>query len=183
MELAEDARLFVELSSYGHDLAEASYALDLAVEGDDADSPTADARQFLVGFASMAYCRSFTLSKVRGALTDHLTVPDGLVAIHEHVRSFRNPTIARSRSELAVTYPIGEARRLDVQEVSAATVSGTLPRLVVDEFCVLVVTVEGLLDELLLAVRERLADQLRRVDRSAFDSDCSTSTFGDAVFG
>lgn len=41
---SEDARLFVELSSYGADLAEASHALDLAIEsrGDELIESAAD---------------------------------------------------------------------------------------------------------------------------------------------
>ena len=53
-----DARLFVELSSYGADLSEARHALDLASEG-GGDSPLRAASAYLIDFAGLAYCRPF----------------------------------------------------------------------------------------------------------------------------
>ena len=52
-----DARLFVELSSYGTDLTEARHALKLAVEGVEG-SPLRVAAAYLIGFATVAYCRT-----------------------------------------------------------------------------------------------------------------------------
>jgi hypothetical protein len=36
---SSDTRLFIELSSYGSDLSEAHHALDLAIQGNETDSP------------------------------------------------------------------------------------------------------------------------------------------------
>jgi len=52
-----DSRLFIELSSYGSDLAEARQALDLVIRGFEEGSVLADASQHLVGLAVVAYCR------------------------------------------------------------------------------------------------------------------------------
>jgi len=100
-----DARLFVELSSYGSDLTEAQHALDLAIRGKEEGPPMIDASAYLIGFAVVAYCRAILHSNVRGPLTDHIEVPTELMEIHHQVKTFRNATIAHSQSELSVTYP------------------------------------------------------------------------------
>lgn len=89
-----DARFFIELSSYGADLAEARDALDLALHGKVEGSPLGDAWAYLVGFAVVAYCRTILHSNVRGRLTDHVAVPEEHIAVHDQVRSFRNATRA-----------------------------------------------------------------------------------------
>ena len=101
-----DTRLFIELSSYGSDLTEASHALDLATRGLEDGSPLADAVAYLIGFAVVAYCRTILPSNVRRPLTEHVRVPTELAQVHEQVRTFRNATIAHSQSELSVTYPL-----------------------------------------------------------------------------
>lgn len=78
-----DARLFIELSSYGSDLAEARHALDLAVHGQQAGSASADAAPYLVGFAVVAYCRTVLHSNVRPRLTDHVDIPVELIDVHD----------------------------------------------------------------------------------------------------
>jgi hypothetical protein len=161
-----DARLFIELSSYGADLTEARHALDLAVQGKQEGSPLAEAVPHLVGFAVVAYCRTVLHSNVRGRLTDHVTVPEELIVVHDHVRAFRNATIAHSQSELAVTYPTAflEPDTLEVQYVGAATVISPLPFPVVEKFRALVAVMEELLDVVIQPVRARLEDDLRAMD-------------------
>lgn len=161
-----DARLFIELSSYGADLTEARHALDLAAQSTEEGSPLADARAYLVGFAVVAYCRTILHSNVRGLLTDHVTVPSGLIAVHDQMRAFRNATIAHSQSELAVTYPVGvlEADTREVQFVAAATIVSSLPLPLVERLRNLVVAMEQLLDAAIQPVRERLEEGLRAMD-------------------
>lgn len=163
---SSDARLFIELSSYGADLTEARHSLDLAAKGEEEGSPLAAAAPYLVGFAGVAYCRTTLHSNVRGRLTDHVTVPRELIAVHDHVRAFWNATIAHSQSELAMTYPVGvlEADTLEVQFVAAATVVSSLPRPLVESFRTLVVVMEGLLDAAIDPVRKRLEEGLRAMD-------------------
>lgn len=163
---SSDARLFIELSSYGADLVEARHALDLAIRGDEEGWPFADANAYLIGFAAIAYCRSILLSNVRGRLTDHIAVPPELIDIHEQVKSFRNGTIAHSQSELSVTYPVGvlDAATLEVRFIAAATVTSSLPRPVVRRFRTLVVAMEELLDGAILPIRARLEDRMRKAD-------------------
>lgn len=163
-----DARLFIELSSYGADLAEAVRALDLAIQGDDQDSPFADAQQFLIEFAVVAYCRCFMPSTVREKLTHHVGVPLEFAKTHDLVVTFRNRTIAHSQSDLAVTYPVGvlESATLVVRDVMAVTVVSPLPPLVVRQFRTLATTMEALLDVVLFPIRERLKDNLRATDRT-----------------
>ena len=161
-----DARLFIELSSYGADLTEARHALDLAIQGKEESTPLAEAVPYLVGFAVVAYCRTVLHSNVRGRLTDHVTVPDELTGVHDHVRAFRNATIAHSQSELAVTYPTAllEPDTLEVQYVGAATIIGSLPWPLVERFRTLVAVLEELLDVAIQPVRARLEDDLRAMD-------------------
>lgn len=161
-----DARLFIELSSYGSDLTEARHALELAVQGKEEGSPLAEAMPYLVGFAVVAYCRTILHSNVRGRLTDHVTVPAEFIVVHDQVRAFRNATIAHSQSELAVTYPTAflEPDTLEVQYVGAATVTSSLPLPLVEKFRTLVAVMEELLDVVIQPVRARLQDDLRAMD-------------------
>jgi hypothetical protein len=156
-----DARLFVELSSFGADLSQARRALGLAM-----DDTKDEVREFLLGFAVVAYCRTVLPSNVRGRLTDHVGIPDGLLDVHDQVRSFRNGTIAHSQSDLAVTYPFGvlDSLTLDVCDVTAATMSSSLPRLVVARFETLVEVMEALVDAAIEPVRSRLRHALGQVD-------------------
>jgi hypothetical protein len=155
-----DARLFVELSSFGADLSQARHALSLAAEGGD------DVREFLLGFAVVAYCRTVLPSNVRGRLTEYITIPEELIDVHDQVKSFRNGTIAHSQSDLAVTYPLGvlDELTLEVCDITAATVSSSLPRLVVARFETLVEVMEALLDAVIEPVRERLKHALGQVE-------------------
>ena len=54
-----DARLFVEMSSFGADLSQASQALGLAIDANDDD-----VREFLLGFAVVASCRTVLPSNI-----------------------------------------------------------------------------------------------------------------------
>ncbi|TFD27737.1 hypothetical protein [Cryobacterium lyxosi] len=162
-----DARLFVELSSYGADLSEARHALALASEGNE-DSPLRDAAAYLIGFAALAYCRTFFASNVRKPLTDHISIPDELQDLHRLIGAFRNTTIAHSQSELAITFPVGilDAGTLRVRDVTAATTSQTLPPPLVSRFLALLETVDELLFEVTEPVRQRLIEQLGRSNRA-----------------
>ena len=100
---SSDSRLFIELSSYGSDLAEARHALDLAIRGFKEGSELADASRHLVGLAVVAYSGAVLYSNVRGRLTDHGDIPDELIDVQDRVKAYRNATVAHSQSELAVT--------------------------------------------------------------------------------
>ncbi len=170
----EDTRLFIELASYGSDLAEAGHALDLAIQGDDQEgSDFAEARAYLIGFAVVAYCRTILHSKVRRPLTDHVDVPAELQETHQQVKSFRNATIAHSQSELTVTYPVGvlDSATLDLVYVAGATVISTLPRAVVQRFQTLLEAMDDLVDAALEPVRARLEATMRQVDPRALLAD------------
>jgi hypothetical protein len=88
------------------------------------------------------------------------------MGIHNQVKTFRNATIAHSQSDLSVTYPVGvlDAETFEVRHVAGATMTSTLPWLVVETFLTLVETMEELLDEAIEQVRTRLEGQLRRTD-------------------
>lgn len=161
-----DARLFIELSSYGSDLTEASHALDLAMQGLEDGSPLADASAYLIGFAVIAYCRTFLPSNVRRPLTEHVRVPTEFAKVHEQVRTFRNATIAHSQSELSVTYPFGflNPATLEVAHLSGVTISSTLPVYVLHRFRRLVDVMTKQLDAVIDPVRSRLESNLRKTD-------------------
>ena len=162
-----DARLFVELSSYGADLSEARHALDLASE-DGEDSPLRAASAYLIGFAALAYCRTFFASNLRKPLTTHIEIPVELEEIHRLVGAFRNTTIAHSQSELSTTFPVGilDAGTLRVRHVTAATYSQTLPPPLVSRFLELLGAVDDLLFEATEPVRQRLIEELAKSDRA-----------------
>lgn len=166
---SDDARLFVELSSYGADLAEARHALDLAISTRAESSQLGDTpAPYLIAFAVVAYCRTYFPSKVRKALTEHIAIPEELSDIHRLVGAFRNTTIAHSQSELATTFPVAvlDTATLRVRDVTAATVSQTLPPPLVDRFRELVITADDLLFETTEAVRQRLVEELSGSDLS-----------------
>ncbi|MHA7299504.1 hypothetical protein [Pseudarthrobacter sp. MDT3-1] len=161
-----DARLFVELSSYGADLAEARHALDLAINSRGEGSQLEDAAAYLIAFAVVAYCRTYFPSKVRKALTAHIVIPAELSDIHALVGAFRNTTIAHSQSNLATTFPVGflDSATLRVRDVAATTVSQTLPPRLVDCFRELVGVVDDLLFDVTEPVRKRLVENLSGSD-------------------
>ena len=163
---SEDARLFVELSSYGADLAEARHALDLAIKSRGEGSELEDAGAYLIAFAVVAYCRTYFPSNVRKPLTDHIAIPDELSDIHRLVGAFRNTTIAHSQSNLATTFPVGvlDAATLRVRDVTATTVSQTLPPPLVERFRELIEAADDLLFEVTEPVRQRLVEQLSGSD-------------------
>lgn len=167
-----ESRLFIELSSYGSDLAEARDALDLATRGFEEGSVLADASRYLVGLAVIAYCRTVLHSNVRGRLTDHVGIPDELVAVHDRVKTYRNATVAHSQSELAVTYAVGvlDSDTLRVRDVAGPTVVVPLPDRVVLEFYALIDVMERRLDEVLEPVRASLMKRLAGMDRSQLEA-------------
>lgn len=157
-----DARLFVELSSYGADLAEARHALDLAIKSRGEGSQLEEAAPYLIAFAVVAYCRTYFPSNVRKSLTDHIHIPDDLADIHRLVGAFRNTTVAHSQSKLATTFPVGvlDAETLRVRDVTAATVSQTLPPPLVDRFHMLIAAAEDLLYVATEQIRQKLIKRL-----------------------
>lgn len=161
-----ETRLFIELSSYASDLVEARAALDLAIQGSDKGSVFADASRHLVGLAAVAYCRTILHSNVRSRLTDHVTVPEELAAVHDQVRMYRNATVAHSQSELAVTYAVGvlDSRTLKVRDVAGLTIVVPPPARMVLEFRDLVEEMERRLDEVLQPVRATLMETLAGMD-------------------
>ena len=163
-----ESRLFIELSSYGADLAEARNALDLAIQGLEEGTILAHASQHLVGLAVIAYCRTVLHSNVRGRLTDHIAVPEELVGVHDQVKTYRNATVAHSQSELAVTYAVGvlDSRTRKVRDVTGLTVVVDPPPPVVLEFRGLMEEMERRLDDALEPVRASLMKALDGMDRS-----------------
>lgn len=161
-----DTRLFIELSSYGADLAEARHALDLAIKSRGEGAELEDAGAYLIASAVLAYCRTYFPSNVRKPMTDHIAIPDEHLDVHRLVGAFRNTTIAHSQSNLAATFPLGvlDAATLRVRDVTAPTVSQTLPPPLVERFRGLVETVDGLLFQVTEPVRQRLVKQLSGSD-------------------
>ncbi|TFD68224.1 hypothetical protein [Cryobacterium gelidum] len=160
-----DARLFVELSSYGADLTEARHALELALAV-VAGGHDHDGGPYLSGFAAVAYCRTYFPSKVRRPLTDHIVIPDDLSDVHALIGAFRNTTLAHSQSQLATTFPIAilDASSLQLKDVVALTVVQPLPTHHVVRFLELVEIVDALLFEVIEPVRLRLMAEMRRAD-------------------
>lgn len=99
-----DARLFVELSSYQADLTEARAALELAVASFQDQGPLGDARQSLIGYAAVAYCRTYFPSNVRTPLTARMTIPTEHQALHDLITEYRNRRVAHSQSQLSSTF-------------------------------------------------------------------------------
>lgn len=165
VEDSPDARLFIELSSHAADLTEASAALDWALRPAQND-PVADVKPYLIGFAAVSYCRCFLHSNVRTPLGDYINIPPGMSETHEAIKAFRNQTIAHSQSELTVTYPVGvlDAKTMEMQFVSALTVSSTLPDSIARDFAGLIGAVLDLLEDVIDPVRGRLEEVLRTVD-------------------
>ncbi|MDR6413485.1 hypothetical protein [Pseudarthrobacter sulfonivorans] len=161
-----DARLFVDLSSYGADLAEARHALDLAIQSRGEGSQLEDAATYLIASAVIAYCRTYFPSNVRKPLTDYIDIPDDLADVHRLVGAFRNTTVAHSQSKLATTFAMGvlDAETLCVRDVTAATVSQTLPPPLVERFQKLMEIADDLLFEVIEPVRQRLVEQLSGSD-------------------
>jgi hypothetical protein len=163
-----ESRLFIELSSYGSDLAEARNALDLAIRGFEEGSVFADASRHLVGLAVIAYCRTVLHSNVRGRLSDHVAVPEELVDVHDQVKAYRNATVAHSQSELAVTYAVGvlDWRTFKVRDVAGLTVVVPPPALMVLKFRELIEEMERRLDEAFEPVRASLTKTMAGMDPS-----------------
>ena len=167
---SDDARLFIELSSYAVDLVEARDALALAQQSAaTADSPLQSAERSLIANATMAYCRTFFLSRARRPITTFVQIPAQVSATHDLVARFRNRTIAHSQSELSVTCAVGvlDADTLAVLDVSAPNISSTMPPEQVRNFSELVAAVMAELDEVIAPVRTRLMATLAAADRAA----------------
>jgi hypothetical protein len=99
-----DARLFVELASYQADLTESRAALSLAIAALGDDGPMGNTHHYLVGYAAVAYCRTYFPSKVRTPMTDHLSIPEEHAELHTHITDYRNRRVAHSQSQLTSTF-------------------------------------------------------------------------------
>ncbi|MCC2315283.1 hypothetical protein [Cellulomonas xiejunii] len=169
VEDSDDARLFIELSSYAVDLVEARDALALALQSTaPADSPLQNAERSLIANAAMAYCRTFFPSKVRRPITTFVQIPARVCATHDLVAKFRNRMIAHSQSDLSVTYAVGvlDADTHQVLDVSAPNISSTIPPEQVRNFIELVAAVTAELDDVIAPVRTRLMAKLAAADRA-----------------
>lgn len=180
---SDDARLFIELSNYGADLAEARHALDLAITSRGDGSQLEHAGAYLIAFAIIAYCRTYFPSNVRKRLTEHIDIPGDLTDIHRIVGEFRNTTIAHSQSKLATTFAMGVLERttLEVRDVMATTMSQTLPPPLVKRFRDLVQTADDLLSEVTEQVRRRLVEQLTGSDKARIVAEGPLVTTVDAL--
>ena len=171
---SDDARLFIELSSYAADLVEARDALGRALRSmADTNSPLQDTERSLVANAVMAYCRTFFPSKARRPVTYFVEIPQALSATHELVAKFRNRTIAHSQSDLLITYAVGvlDAETLEVLDVTAPSISSPMPPDQVRNFICLVDAVAERLDEVIEPTRMRLMGRLASADRAALIKD------------
>lgn len=153
-----NTRLLIELSSHGTDLVQAERALDLA-QGPD----WADDADLLIASAVVAYCRCFVPSHVRSPLSAYADVPTEHAGTHDHVRAFRNATVAHSQSDLAVTYALGvaDATSREVRYATGLTVSQTLPPSVIRRFAALIAAMQRLVGDLLEPVHARAVAEAR----------------------
>jgi len=117
-----DARLYVELFSHVVDLTGAKSALELVLTGMADHGPLPDSYAFLVGYAAVAYCRTYFPSKVRAPLTDHVSVPDTYSELHAHITDYRNRHVAHSQSQLSVTLALVE---LDADGLRPGVIAAT----------------------------------------------------------
>ena len=138
LEDTHDARHFIELSSIAADLADARRAAEHALVAGD-DSFLAEVRATLIGYATVAYCRTIPHSNVRRPLTYFVELTEQEQRISDLVKGFRNTTVAHSQSELWTTHAVGvlDPRTLQVQDVLATAVTITLARSLVEEFVLL----------------------------------------------
>jgi hypothetical protein len=161
-----DARLFIELSSYLADLTEATVALDLVLDS-TGENPDIDRVALqLVGYAVVAYCRTYFPSKVRKKVTEHIQIPDALLDIHEMIGAYRNTTIAHSQSQLSTTVPVLviRANPPGVVDLIGASTIQPLPSEFAAKFRELVEAVDELVGDLIDEVRERILFSVRDVD-------------------
>jgi len=151
--------MFIELSGYASsDLTPALQALEAALSLEDYGDPDTFAH-YLVDYAVVAYCRAFFVSKVRGLLTDYVSVPVQFVQLHDDVRAFRNRTVAHSQSRLSTIWPvflIDQSGPPFVRDVLGVDVSQTLPSTLVKSFIELIKALLVAIDDLLDPVRGRL---------------------------
>jgi len=162
-----DSRLFVELSSYTADLVEASTSLDLAIQSHVDSGPLGDATGFLIGYAAMAYCRTYFPSKVRRPMTDHVSIPAQHDDVHALITDYRNRRVAHSQSQRSSTFAMIalDADGSPRPGVIGFTTSQELPPEVLDEWAELIAALTDRLDELLNEVQARLNAVVAGTDR------------------
>ncbi|WP_156376834.1 hypothetical protein [Yonghaparkia sp. Root332] len=162
-----DSRLFVELASYAADLLEASAAIDLAFRSRADDGPLDDATGFLIGYAAMAYCRTYFPSKVRRPMTDYVSIPTEHGAVHALITDYRNRRVAHSHSQLASTFAVIvlDANGSPRPGVFGLTTSQVLPPEVLDAWAELITVLSDRLGELQNEVEARLNAVIAATDR------------------
>lgn len=162
-----DSRLFVELSSYAADLVEASAAVDLAIRSRADYGPLGDATGFLIGYAAMAYCRTYFPSKVRRPMTDYVSIPTQHDAVHALITDYRNRRVAHSQSQLASTFAVIalDADGSPRPGIIGFTTSQVLPPEVLDEWAELIAALSDRLGDLQNDVEARLNAVIATTDR------------------
>lgn len=153
-----DARLFIELSSYAADLTEARAALELALAGVGDDGLLGDARLFLIGYAAVAYCRTYFPSNVRAPMTNHVSIPDDHAELHARITEYRNRRVAHSQSQLASTFAfVGlDADGSIRQSILGVTAAHEIPASFLKRWLTLIDLIFDQVDELQREVERRI---------------------------
>lgn len=161
-----DARLFVELSSYQADLTEARTALELAIAGSEDSGPLGDAHQLLIGYAAIAYCRTYFDSKVRAPLTDRVTIPDEHSELHNLITDYRNKRVAHSQSHLASTFAfIGLGADGSIRPgVVGLTLAQEIPTNLLEQWITLIDAISDHVSELQNEVEARIIQDVAAID-------------------
>jgi len=154
-----DARLFVELASHIADLGEAQAALELARTGIRRGGQLADAQIALIGYAAVAYCRTYFPSKVRTAITKHVSIPDEHSTLHEHITDYRNRRVAHSQSELSSTFAyIGFDAQGIRPGVIGFTIAQEIPHSFLEQWIALIDQLMDQLSDLKAEVEARIVE-------------------------
>lgn len=161
-----DSRLFVELSSYQADLTEARTALELAIAGIDDAGLLGDARQFLVGYAAVAYCRTYFDSAVRSPMTERIDIPLEHAELHAQITDYRNKRVAHSQSHLASTFAfIGIDNDGSIRPgVIGMTATQEVPASFLERWISLIDLISELLSELQAEVEARIIHDVAATD-------------------
>ncbi len=161
-----DARLFVEFSSYQADLTEARTALELAISGIGDEGPLDDARQFLIGYAAVAYCRTYFHSKVRAPITDHISIPAEHAELHARITEYRNQRVAHSQSQLATTFAfVGIDTDGSIRPgVIGMTAAQEIPANFLEQWITLIDLIADLIGELQTEVEARIIQHVAAKD-------------------
>ncbi len=157
-----DARLFVELSSYQADLTEARTALELAISGFGDQGPLGDARQFLIGYAAAAYCRTYFNSKVREPMTNRVRIPAEHSELHALITDYRNKRVAHSQSHLVSTFAfVGLDTDGSIRpSIFGMTVAQEIPANLLEPWITLIDVISDLFGDLQAEVEARIVQNV-----------------------